>query len=440
MASDMAKKFKYTLIAMAVVILTGGIWLMNNVVSYTAEQINADNSLINGKILMGRRLEGLRLADITLKNTTFRGMAIVESDFSNVTFENCTFSQAQLRRSNFENVIFKDCLMTYIGDPGLENSRTIIGGSFHNVVLDNVSMRAAKLYAMAGSLTFRNMRDFSDYGDRGTVVENGNNRQNINFRVENCEMSDLWLTNFSDNSTIYIRNSRLKEVDLGGHLCKIIYLENCILDGVDLASSQLLIVKDSTLHGVGASNIGTGKAYFVNNQYPYTVEPVNPADDELKRFALERLQYIGPRTVLDGQEVHVWGGNEQAAVKILGGNVYLYDLELMAPLFFSPGGTDGMIDSLNLRNVKIRWGYWSELKINSAIWENVEIYPSVEIEGTSPQINDFKVYNLTLPQGNPFTSESGSPASVAIQGQKYDQPFAWPEVHVPTPAELGLID
>jgi hypothetical protein len=35
---------------------------------------------------------------------------------------------------------------------------------------------------------------------------------------------------------------------------------------------------------------------------------------------------------------------------------------------------------------------------------------------------------------------SGSPVELNLQAQEFDQPFAWPEIHVPTAQELGLTD
>jgi uncharacterized protein YjbI with pentapeptide repeats len=420
----MLKKLKYPLMAIAVLILAGGIWFMHNnlnLVSYTAEQINADNSLINGKILTGRGYVGLRLADITFKNTTFSNINIAESDFRNVTFENCTFSKTRIVRSRFENVIFKDCLLTHSGTPVQEANRTIIWSStFNNVAFDNVKMQSARLIGVSGSLTFRNMRDFSNYrwGDYrgGPIVTDGNSSVNINFRVDNCELSGAVLAVLSYDSTVYITNSRLKESGFSSSPCKIIYAENCILEDTDLGEPQLLVVKDSTVQ-VSTTGVEAGQVYFVNNKYI-------------------------PRTVLAGREVHVWGGGARGDLTVTGGNVFIYDMELTN--FYLVVTRNDKIESVNLRNVKIVGGIWADLRLESGMWENVEIYPSIEIEHykfkSDPEIKSLKVHNVTLPQGNPFIDKNGAPGNVNAQGQKSDRPFEWPEVHVPTAQELGLID
>jgi hypothetical protein len=69
---------------------------------------------------------------------------------------------------------------------------------------------------------------------------------------------------------------------------------------------------------------------------------------------------------------------------------------------------------------------------NITLWENVDLHPHIEITGSAPQFGDLKVYNLTTPQGSPFNS------AVQLTVTESRQPFAWPEVHVPTLEEMGI--
>jgi uncharacterized protein YjbI with pentapeptide repeats len=409
------KIFTYSMIALAVILLAGVI-MHNSVVFYTVEEINADNSLINGRTLRDVGLTGLHLANITLKNTAFKDMEIYDSDFTNVTFEDCTFSNVEITNSRFNNVIFKDGIMTYSGDRDNRRVATIMNGPvFNNVVFDNVRMEKARFFSVSGSsLTWRNMRDFRDYGSGGPILGDYRDKT-INFRVDNCEITDVTLALLEGESTIYMTNSRLKESGFASSECKIIYVENCELNSVELAWPQLLVVKGSTIRARAGRHAAAvvSKAYFVDNKYL-------------------------PRTIIDGGEVHIFGGNAQASLGLLGGNVYIYDMELVNSIFNGAIG-DSKLESVNLRNVKIRGGKWANLKIPIGIWENVEIYPVIKIE--SPvEISDLKVYNLTFPHGNPFVSGVNLSVNLNLQRQRYDQPFDWPEVHVPTAQELGLTD
>jgi uncharacterized protein YjbI with pentapeptide repeats len=419
------KTYLKILIASWVILMLAGLWLMldnfinhpasNNPAAYTAEQINADNSLINGKTLSNLDFTGLRLENITLKNTTFSNMVISDSDFTDVIFANCVFSRVQIERSRFNGVIFKDGIMTYSTEPA-DSAReipTIIRSStVHNLVFDNVWMRKAYLSGLSGSnLSFRNMRDFNDYS-REPAITHGNHK--INFRIDNCDIAGQPLATLAGESTIYITNSTLSYSGFNDSRCKIIYVENCILRDTDLASPGLLVVRDST---VQAQSQQPDKVYFVNNEYI-------------------------PRTRLSGREIHIWGGNKQAALDIGGalimkdGDIYIYDLELLQPAF----GIRmlGQSEFFNLRNVKIRGGHWTGFELNRGIWENVEIYPAIKIGYPPPKIRGLQVHNLTFPQGNPFTSESGLALEVNLQAQEFDQPFAWPEIRVPSARELGL--
>jgi hypothetical protein len=49
------------------------------------------------------------------------------------------------------------------------------------------------------------------------------------------------------------------------------------------------------------------------------------------------------------------------------------------------------------------------------------------------ELGEIETYNLTYPDGNPWVGD------VKVKLTERDTPFDWPEIHVPTPEELGLV-
>jgi hypothetical protein len=66
-------------------------------------------------------------------------------------------------------------------------------------------------------------------------------------------------------------------------------------------------------------------------------------------------------------------------------------------------------------------------------WENVRIYPEIKVGDTS--LGEVRMHNVTFPEGNPWRGTE----EIRITPVYSATPFDWPEVHVPTPEELGLI-
>jgi hypothetical protein len=126
----------------------------------------------------------------------------------------------------------------------------------------------------------------------------------------------------------------------------------------------------------------------------------------------------------------IGNGHDTIQLYALGGNITLSDATLNKP-YITP--TFDAVSSLNLRNVVIREGGWEDLVLKGGQWENVQIYPPVDI--TNATIENVIGYNVTFPEGNPWTGQPASNISMTM----VNTPFQWEEVKVPTPEELGLI-
>lgn len=116
---------------------------------------------------------------------------------------------------------------------------------------------------------------------------------------------------------------------------------------------------------------------------------------------------------------------------ISGGTCYLYDIILEKPTIVHFEGETGL-QALNLRNVTIKGGKFWQGRIKSGQWENVKIYPEVNVENAN--IENIVGYNVTFPEGSPWRGKAKN-ASMTVS----KTPFEWPEIKVPTPEELGLI-
>jgi uncharacterized protein YjbI with pentapeptide repeats len=417
--------------------------MANGIFGWSVEHINDNPSILNGRTISGSTLDGLRLENVTLSNTTFNKVEAYVFNFKNVVFENCSFINCRFRgnrergNTTMENVTFKGGVMSNdahrLGIYRMDWQYVYM----NKVVFDGVSMHGAKVDAITGgSLTFRNMSDFKDYySDFGVPILNAYYMQ---FRLDNCQLdqqaSGASLGSIGDssaadeNSTIYATNSRFSGAGLGRSETKATYIDNCeFTGGVGLGGPQVMVVKNSIL-GIGAlpggTNTDRGDLYFVNNKYLTCI--------------INRRRYnsgVNSKNVYfinDGMAMKSADGSnhvEPMAIGVVGGGANICDVDLDIPTFQND------IEYINLRNVKILGGRWLDLNLKGGQWENVEIHGPIEIIEAAPQFGDLKCYNVTFHPPLP-----NSPFSAAIQFKftKSEQPFEWPEVHVPTLQEMGI--
>jgi hypothetical protein len=161
--------------------------------------------------------------------------------------------------------------------------------------------------------------------------------------------------------------------------------------------------------------LSTKEAYFINNIYP-TIDK-----------NLIRATFFGN----DETKIFIDGGDmNDADMVITSGQVTIRNLGLKNAWFTSD---ENPTISLNLKDVTINGANFLDLELKNGQWENVKIYPSVKVQNT--KIENLKVYNVTFPHGKPWVDASSETSIDLIESSK---PFEWPEVHVPTPEELGL--
>lgn len=419
-------KKKLLILIVIVIVIIGGISIyrfnyLQSLANYSVNEINADNSIINNKIVRGS-LDGLHLENITLKDTTFQNLSINQAIFKNVVFENCTFVNVQINNSAFDTVTFKSSLGTYY-NPGTCIRTEINSSVFSNVIFDGVTMERSFLSHIQGGegnadLTFKNMHSFIKYDPLTLQILSGTD---LDFHIDKCDIKikkypvdsepeNIQIANLDKKSTIYVTNSTIDHSGFYYNKGKTIYIETSVLQNINLYNTELTVIKNCDLENVSVNNLGD--IYFINNK-------INKS-------------YVN----LTGKEVHVFGDNQQVSSLRVhrADHVYLYDMELKDLSL-----TD-TINSLNLHNVKITSGCWDTLKINNGNWENVEFSPDLKIliKNGTPQINGIKAYNLILPDTIKFYGDGEEFKPENINIQRVDKPFEWPNVHVPSAQELGL--
>ena len=367
---------------------------------------------LNGRKVSGFIDGGLTLENVTLKGTTFIDVEARNSHFKNVTFENCTFIKVDFRESTFENVSFIGGKMAYRGDIKFSYNLTNFEGSVFSgtVLFDSVALDHVYMYGVGGkdsnNVFFKNMHNINN-GDMTTI--NGND---INLKVENSTCNGKLFASLFGNSTIYAINSTFTGSGFAGN-AEAVYIDNCkLLDGSTGGMARTIVIKNSVVCG-GLGGPHAQNIYLINNQYPV-----------MKQGRANLACSENTTVFIDGQNV------KNARMMIFGGRVTIKNVD-----FESLGLSidEDPIGSLNLHNVTIRKGDWEEGTLRGGQWENVTIYPPVQVPDAT--IQNVKTRYLTFPQGSPWVDRN-SATSIDIQDSPI--PFEWPEIKVPTPEELGI--
>ena len=409
-------KIKLVLAIAVILCILGGAYYMSQNTPFGATitskaELQRRIQDLNGRKISGFIDGGLTLENVTLKGTTFIDVEARNSHFKNVIFEDCTFIKVDFRESTFENVSFIGGKMAYRGDTNFRYNLTNFAGSVFSgtVLFDSVTLDNAYISGIQGGndnlVVFRNMQGIRN----GMSVINGDD---INLRVENCSSEEYLFAALFENSTIYAINSTFTGSGFAGN-AEAVYIDNCkLLDGSTGGMARTIVIKNSVVCG-GLGGPHAQNIYLINNQYPV-----------MKQGRANLACSENTTVFIDGQNV------KNARMMIFGGRVTIKNVD-----FESLGLSidEDPIGSLNLHNVTIRKGDWEEGTLRGGQWENVTIYPPVQVPDAT--IQNVKTRYLTFPQGSPWVDRN-SATSIDIQDSPI--PFEWPEVHVPTPEELGI--
>lgn len=396
------------------------------------KKLNVED-IASNRVISNFTSESATLAKAEYANLHFKNVHFEKPVFENVTFTNCSFTDVEFRQFKFVNVAFKNC--------EFDGSR-LFKGDLLNVTFDTVNKRflveqtsenrVTKIERVTcGPVFLRNTEINTFYmpGVRGRLeIENGGSAQ----------AHDLGTAVVGGNLTVLARNSNFHKVrfSLGANSrvsavncgfthgggsgseeeTTVAYFENCKFFQSSFAKFGLLVIKNSE---VNAGFSGKGQWYFENCTFPLT---------EVKDQITPRM-YSSGLFGGKGTKAYILGSPQTAYLKVKGGEVTLYNISLQSPTFENRDRRHP-VPALNMRNVEIHGGKWQGFTMGGGQWENVRIYPTVELGMTN--LGMVRTRKLEFPKGNPWDGE-------AEGGMKESAtPFEWPEVHVPTKEELGF--
>jgi uncharacterized protein YjbI with pentapeptide repeats len=398
---------KISLICM-LIIITGVIYAAHKngyiFVPRTTAELNWKPELLNGLTLRNGELDDLNFENVTLKDVTFKEVIFRRPRFKNVIFENCNFEGSRFSSGVYDGVLFKGGSMQPTTSHGKIQPQELSYSQFSNVVLDGVKIHGGKLSGTGDLVIFKNMPDINGFGSHRPSFFSGTGNR---VRIDNCIVKNTGFVH--DEGKVYVTNSTFRNATLGGQP-DVAYIEKCYANN-GITGAKICVATNCDLM---ALYLGGGEAYFINNTYREKIE----TSQGFKTFGDEKtFIYI------------IGNGSTVIPYNALGGNVTITGSVLKNPYFTK----ERDIQSLNLRNVTIRGGEWIKSKVLGGQWENVKIYPPVDI--TDAVIKNIRGYNVTFPEGPPWTGNSRGQAEMIVS----KTPFTWPEIHVPTPEELGLI-
>lgn len=385
----------------------------------TAE-INALPEKLSGMHVSGGRIRGLKLHNAAIRGMVMSNVDAWESEFSNITFENCTFSDVDFAHSVFENVAFINCTLQPSGLPVRDNLTGFEFATMRDVLFDGGKLDRVSFGLLAGDNSFVYFRNLHEAMAEGDIIGGSHMR----LRVENCTLEGN-LDAYQENSSIWMKNVTMKRGNVSGQK---VYLENCSLPTRGKIGGDTLVIKGSNLPLVELT--ASEQIYLVNNLYP------NPEGEAKVINSIVKTKRYHTSIIRPLERVLVYiehGDPQPAFLTFARGNISVRGMNLFAPEVSNPRTQDKVIHYLNFRDVSIQGGgAWHNLDMQGGQWENVSIEPAIAVSNTT--IQNIKAYNLRFPKGDPWDRQG----DFTFEYTESPSPFEWPEVHVPTPEELGL--
>jgi hypothetical protein len=385
-------------------------------------EINANPEKLNNLHVKDCELSELIIKNTHIKNLTLENIDAFENNIENVTFENCSFIRVQFYRSTFSNVAFKNCRIVHRGTGSDHKDRSEFSEIiFRNVLFDNTILKRVDFGTMNGDngfILFKNMQQIVTE-EHSTFM----NVENAHVRVLNSTIHGVIAGDPDMPSTSITKNS--KYIDGGIYCDQNFILHSTMQDSYQIGAFKTLVITDSILDG--SVRVHNGNGYLSNNTYV----------SRTRELFFGGTMIFGPGILAkkNGNVYMMAKDNTPTALRIFGGNVTVKDFTLVNTLIGTTLEKEPDIGSLNLQNVIVRGGEW-EGKILGGKWENVRIEPSVVTNET--YIRNIQAHRLEYPKGYPWQKRKKERAFV-LEVKESNTPFDWPEIHVPTYEELGLV-
>jgi len=379
--------------------------------TYTAEEMSANPERLNGMTVTGDRLDNVVFKDVTLKNVTFKNIRLSKFTFTNVVFDNCKFIDICFYRGELNNVLFQGGLFAkrskdIAADELIETSR-IMNVVFDATVFDNAYFTGLR----QGSLFLQNIHTTQNYSGPGGIFRG----KDIFVAIRKCSIKGVKIVQTSGNSKIYAKDSFFDDSGFA-RTSTATYVDNCSFIGAsDPGDSNTLVFINSRLLAWVETE---GDVYFYNNTFlvkdgPPRLQTGVQGSDKSRIYVLSDKRAVAP-------------------INFVNGNIFLRNLDWVHPVMVPWEGQE-YIKRVDLQNVAIRdGGLWEKLHLLSGQWENVQIYPAIDI--ADAKIENVEGYNVTFPEGVPWIGTPASNTSIRMR----NKPFDWPEIKVPTLKDLGM--
>jgi len=399
--------------------------------------------LLNNRHITGKRLDGwkddcsdgVHWENLVIHNLTLEDVEMWRAHLKNVTFVDCKFIKVDFSRSIFDNVKFiRGKIYGYSkpDDPGKEYESVFRNISITRVLFDGTEFgQSVDTNFGSGIVVMRNIKaDLPPKKNywllRGT---------NLQVRLDNCQISNqAAVSNLGEKNTLYATNSKFinAELSLDGPAA---WIENCEMTNSYAPSTNILVIKNNRLSGIGVGartdNVGKKdegqRVFLVNNTY---IKPPSQNDSPLDTTTNLSLLMARNNTRPDKANLYIYSSpNIPGRVVVDSGNIHIYDTEIDF-LSMRQSRSNCSLANLDLQNVKIRGGGdWEYADIRHGKWENVEIYPPVDIG--KGKFGEIIGHRVEFPQGTPWKNGE-------LKITPSYEPLTFDKPPVPTLEETGL--
>lgn len=187
--------------------------------------LQANPSQMNDSIVMGTNLDGLRLENVTIRNTAFvqtTGRGVV---LKNVVFDNCRFINATFTQATLENVTFRGGLMTCKTNADNIAERTsFINSVFKGVRLEGTALDNVRFDLRDSQITLKNL-----YSNRS--LEPMITGSNVQITLDAAILRFMTIAQVSGASTLSAQRCTFEHVDFGTSVFASAQVAGCVTYG-----------------------------------------------------------------------------------------------------------------------------------------------------------------------------------------------------------------
>jgi len=385
-----------------------------------------DNRHIKGKRLDGWKddcSDGVHWENLVIHNLTLENVEMWRAHLKNVTFVDCKFIKVDFSRSIFDNVKFIRGKIYGYSKPDQPRPSNDYESTFDAIYITRVLFdgtefgQSVDMNFSDGIVVMRNIKADLPPKKNNWLLYG----YDLQVRMDNCKVSNQAAVLLQgEKDTLYATNSRFinAELKLKGPAA---WIENCELKSpTRLPQAATVVIKNSKLSGVGVGGQDNQRYFLVGNTF------IRPADPDEPTVALLPTR---ENTTIDNTHLYLYADTEiPGRVGVDGGNIHIYGAKI-GGLYMGHQNFGTHMASLNLQNVKIGQGKWKLADVRHGKWENVEIYPPVDLNGA--KFGEIIGHRVEFPRGTPWKNGE-------LKITNSSEPLTFDKPPVPTLEETGL--